>query len=89
MLLTKNISNESSAIFILNPKTGKPYQNKAVLFNRKRYVSDENGKIIVPNSRNYRDENKIEIYVNTVSMMINSKGCWSIQAHIKTMMECE
>lgn len=64
MLLTKNISNESSAIFILNPKTGKPYQNKAALFNRKRYVSDENGKIIVPNSRNYRDENKIEIYVN-------------------------
>ena len=64
MLLTKNIDNETSAIFILNPKTGKPYPNKAALFNRKRYVSDANGKIIVPNKRERYDTNTIELFVN-------------------------
>ncbi|WP_177763794.1 MG2 domain-containing protein [Flavobacterium sp. I3-2] len=64
MLLTKNIDNETSAIFVLNPKTGKPYANKATLFNRKRYVSDANGKIIVPNKRERYDTNTIELFVN-------------------------
>lgn len=60
-VFTKNISNEESAIFVVHPKTGKPYAKTPIRFGNQRLITDANGKAIVSNKTN--GNNAIEVYL--------------------------
>src|SRR5690606_37795502 len=46
-VFTKNINSETSALYVVHPKTGKPYEKVVLRFKNKSYVTDESGKVIV------------------------------------------
>lgn len=75
-VFTKNISNEESAIFVVHPKTGKPYAKTPIRFGNKRLITDENGKAIVSNKTN--GNNAIEVYLPNETykstLYVNSYG---------------
>lgn len=60
-VFTKNISNKESAIFVVHPKTGKPYAKTPIRFGNQRLITDANGKAIVSNKTN--GNNAIEVYL--------------------------
>ncbi|HLW63514.1 MAG TPA: hypothetical protein VKY33_08965, partial [Flavobacterium sp.] len=62
-IFTKNIDNETSALYVVHPKTGKPYEKVVVRFKNKSFVTDELGKIIVPNKTEYPTNNEAVVYL--------------------------
>src|SRR5690554_3481030 len=62
-IFTKNIDNETSALYVVHPKTGKPYEKVVVRFKNKSFVTDELGKIIVPNKTEYAANNEVVVYL--------------------------
>src|SRR5690606_29254747 len=64
-IFTKNIDRETSALYVVHPKTGKPYEKVVVRFKNKSFVTDESGKIIVPKSNDYRKESEVTIYLKS------------------------
>src|SRR5690606_17624552 len=62
-IFTKNIDRETSALYVVHPKTGKPYEKVVVRFKNRSYVTDELGKIIVPNKTEYATNNEVVVYL--------------------------
>src|SRR5690606_16826817 len=60
-VFTKNISNKESAIFVVHPKTGKPYAKTPIRFGNQRLITDANGIAIGSNKTN--GNNAIEVYL--------------------------
>ncbi len=61
-VFTKNINSETSALYVVHPKTGKPYEKVVLRFKNKSYVTDESGKVIVPNKTEYTN-NEVIVYL--------------------------
>lgn len=62
-IFTKNIDGETSALYVVHPKTGKPYEKVVVRFKNKNFVTDEFGKVIVPNKTEYTTNNEVVVYL--------------------------
>lgn len=61
-VFTKNINSETSALYVVHPKTGKAYEKVVLRFKNKSYVTDESGKVIVPNKTEYTN-NEVIVYL--------------------------
>src|SRR5690554_3976418 len=76
-IFTKNIDNETSALYVVHPKTGKPYEKVVVRFKNKSYVTDESGKVIVPNKTEYTN-NEVIVYlkneIHKTNLYVDSYG---------------
>lgn len=73
-VFSKNIDRETSALYVVHPKTGKPYEKTVVRFKNKSYVTDESGKVIVPNKTEYTNNEVIvylknEIYKTNINVL--------------------
>ena len=64
-LFSKNIGRETSALYVVHPKTGKPYEKTVVRIKNRSYVTDEFGKIIIPKSNDYRKESEVTVYLKS------------------------
>lgn len=76
-VFTKNINSETSALYVVHPKTGKPYEKVVVRFKNKSYVTDESGKVIVPNKTEYTN-NEVIVYlkneIHKTNLYVDSYG---------------
>src|SRR5690554_1318782 len=76
-IFTKNIDSETSALYVVHPKTGKPYEKVVIRFKNKSYVTDESGKVIVPNKTEYTN-NEVIVYlkneIHKTNLHVDSYG---------------
>lgn len=76
LVFSKNISSEQSALYVVHPKTGKPYAKTPIRFGNERLITDQNGKAIVSNKNN--TSNTLEVYLSnetySTSLYLNSYG---------------
>lgn len=76
LVFSKNISSEQSALYVVHPKTGKPYAKTPIRFGNERLITDQNGKAIVSNKNN--TSNTLEVYLPnetySSSLYLNSYG---------------
>ncbi len=70
-IFTKNIDSETSALYVVHPKTGKPYEKVVVRFKNKSFVTDELGEIIVPNKTEYNTDNTVAVYLKNETYKTN------------------